>query len=304
MFERIVTMTLPDGRRCRLYPFHVCIKGVSDAILCRDDEDFDVFVKYIHICAWRKNVLVVVYIVMSNHVHVTILAPDQETADAFAVEIKRMFSMFFAWKYGRNKVLKYVDDSAFYLDTNSYLRNSVAYTLKNSLDAGCKVDQYEWSAYKAVFPSVVPAGLMPVSRLSSREAERIFHTNMDISSTGWKIDDKNRLDPSSACVTSYAEAAFNNDISFFYRALGVTDNAIMAARFMDGPRTRLNDQDFFRLVTDTAERWFSKKVDELSLENKTRLVPYIYHVTKTTPAQIARGLGLEKAMVERLVKPR
>ena len=297
-------MTLPDGRRCRLYPFHVCIKGVSDAILCRDDEDFDVFVKYIHICAWRKNVLVVMYIVMSNHVHVTILAPDQETADAFAVEIKRMFSMFFAWKYGRNKVLKYVDDSAFYLDTNSYLRNSVAYTLKNSLDAGCKVDQYEWSAYKALFPSGPVTGSMPVSRLTSREVERIFHTNTDISETGWKIDDKNRLDPTSACVASYAEAAFNNDISYFCRALGVTDNAVMAARFMDGPRTRLNDQDFFRLLTDTSERWFSKKVDELSLETRTRLVPYIYHVTKTSPAQIARGLGLEKAMVERLVKPR
>lgn len=297
-------MTLPDGHRCRLFPFHVCIKGVSDAILCRDDEDFDVFVKYIHICARRKNVLVVVYIVMSNHVHVTILASDQGTADAFAVEIKRMFSMYFAWKYGRNKVLKYLDASALYLDSNSYLRNSVAYTLKNSLDAGCKVDQYQWSAYRALFPSEPTVGLWPVSRLSTREVEKIFHTNMDISSTGWKIDDKNRLDPASACEAAYAEAAFNNDISYFYRALGVTDNAVMEARFMDGPRTRLNDQDFFRLVSDTAGRWFNRTVDGLSLENKIRLVPYLYHVAKTTPAQIARGLGMEKTMVERLVKQR
>jgi hypothetical protein len=241
---------------------------------------------------------------MSNHVHVTILAPDQVAADAFAIEIKRMFSMFFAWKYGRNKVLKYLDNSAFYLDSNSYLRNSVAYTLKNSLDAGCKVDQYQWSAYRALFPSGPAKGLLPVSRLSSREVEKIFHTNMDISSTGWKIDDKNRLDPASACEASYAEAAFGNDISYFYRALGMTDIAVMDARFMDGPRTRLNVQDFFRLVSDTAGRWFNRTVDELSLENKTRLVPYLYHVAKTTPAQLARGLGLEKTMVERLVKPR
>ena len=302
VFERVVFRTLPNGLRCRLFPFHVCIKGVSDAILCRDDEDFDVFVKYVHICALRKNVVVVVYIVMSNHVHVTILAEDQRSADAYAIEIKRMFSMYFAWKYGRKKILKYVDSSALYLDNNSYLRNSIAYTLRNSLDAGCKVDQYRWSAYRALFPSGQERGLRPVSQLSSREVERIFHTNMDISKTGWKIDRDGRLDPSSACDTLYAEAAFNNDLSYFWRVLGVVDNRAMEAVIVDGPRTRLNDQEFFKVVCDVAERWFKKEADSLSYENKARLVPYLYHAVKTSSGQIARGLGMDKSQVERLLR--
>ena len=153
MFERIVLRTLPDGHFCRLYPFHICLKGLSDLILCREDEDFDVFVKYVFLCARRMNVLVVVYAVMSNHIHVLILAPDQSTADRYCIELKRVFSMYFVRKYGVGKVLKCVDASAIYLDTNSYVRNSIAYTLKNALDAGYKIDEYCWSAYRGIFRS-------------------------------------------------------------------------------------------------------------------------------------------------------
>ena len=304
MFERIVFKTLPDGRLCRLYPFHVCQKGLSSIILCRDDEDFDVFVKYLFLCARRKNVLVVVYTVMSNHIHVLILASDQFSADSYGIEVKRMYSMYFVAKYGVGKVLKHVDCSAIYLDTNTYVRNSITYTLKNSLDAGVKVDQYRWSSYSSLFPTESQRELLPVSRLSTREVERIFHTNMDISSTGWMIDRGGRLDPLSACEASYAEAAFNNDLSFFWRVLGMVDNPAMEARFVDGPRTRLNDQDLFKMVSETSQRWFGKGVDELTRENKARLVPYIYHVVRTTPAQIARGLGMEPSLVEKIVRPR
>lgn len=232
--------------------------------------------------------MVVVYIVMSNHVHVTILAEDQRSADAYAIEIKRMFSMYFAWKYGRKKILKYVDSSA--------------YTLKNSLDAGCKVDQYRWSAYRALFSSGLEKGLLPVSQLSSREVERTFHTNMDISKTGWKIDCNGWLDPSSACDTLYAEAAFNDDLSYFWRVLGIVDNRAVEAIIVDGPRTRLKDQEFYKVVCDVAERWFGKKADDLSYENKVRMVPYLYHAVKTSSGQIARGLGMDKSQVERLLR--
>lgn len=306
MFDRIVYKTLPDGRMARLYPFHVCLKGLSDVILCRDDEDFDVFVKNIHLCALRKNVLVVVYIVMSNHLHVVILAQDQVSADNYALELKRINSMFFTFKYGLNKTLKKVDFSALFLDNNSYLRNSIVYTLKNSLDAGCRVDLYSWSAYRCIFPSPEekPTELWPVSRLSTREVERIFHTNMDISLTGWKIDNNERLDPASVCDTAYAESAFNGDISYFSRLLGTVDAQAMTAKFVDGPRTRLNDQEFFKVLSETSERWYNKTVDDLSMDNKLRLAPYIYHVVRTSPKQIARGLGLDVTLVEKLVLPK
>lgn len=304
MFERVTFKTLPDGSYRRLYPFHVCLQGVSNAILCRDDEDLDAFVKYILLCAWRMNVLVVAYIVMSNHLHVVILAPDQFTANSYANELKRINSMYFTYKYGRSKTLKNIDSSAPYLDTIGYLRNSIAYTFKNALDTGCKVDQYPWSSYKAMFQTEPAKDLWSVSRLSTRDVERIFHTNMDISRIGWKIDNNGRVDPASACVVSYAEEAFNNDLSYFWKVLGMVNVSEMDAKLIDMPRQRINDQDFFKMLSDTSERWFNKSVDELSQDKKIRLVSYVYHSVKTSPSQIARGLGLDIALVERLLKKR
>ena len=91
-FERNPYRELPDGTIAKVYPFHFSLEGLESRILCREDSDYDAFVKIICVCAIRTNVIVVIYTVVSNHVHCIILAPDQETADAFAREVKRMLT--------------------------------------------------------------------------------------------------------------------------------------------------------------------------------------------------------------------
>ena len=81
-FERICFRRLPDGSLRKVFPFHVSLEGMAQLALCRDEEDYDMMVKYTFICARRKNVIVVIYIAMSNHGHATILACSQEDADA------------------------------------------------------------------------------------------------------------------------------------------------------------------------------------------------------------------------------
>ena len=39
--ERSVVRKLPDGSSKRVEPYHVCLKGLETAVLCRDDEDYD-----------------------------------------------------------------------------------------------------------------------------------------------------------------------------------------------------------------------------------------------------------------------
>jgi hypothetical protein len=85
--RRIVTRILPSGEFKSVQPFHVCIKGAETAVHCRDEEDYDVYVKYIALCARRKNVIVIIYAVVSNHCHVAVLAAKQADADAFAQEL-------------------------------------------------------------------------------------------------------------------------------------------------------------------------------------------------------------------------
>ena len=119
--KRFVTRVLPSGETKTVYPFHVCIKGAETAVHCRDDEDYDVYVKYIALCARRKNVLVIIYAVVSNHCHVAVLAARQTDADAFAQELKKMYSQWFRAKYHESKILHRVDAQAILLDNDWYL---------------------------------------------------------------------------------------------------------------------------------------------------------------------------------------
>ena len=88
--KRIVSRVLPDGSIRYVQPYHVCLEGLECAVLCRDDDDYDAFVKIIAVASRRKNVIVVIYTVVSNHSHVTVLASCQEDADAYGEEVKRI----------------------------------------------------------------------------------------------------------------------------------------------------------------------------------------------------------------------
>ena len=84
--KRIVGRLLPSGEFRNVQPFHVSMEGLEDAIICRDDEDYDVLVKYIAICSRRKNVIIIIYAVVSNHCHVAVLAMSQADADSYGLE--------------------------------------------------------------------------------------------------------------------------------------------------------------------------------------------------------------------------
>ena len=79
---KAIVREMPDGSARRVYPFHISLEGLEKAIICRDDQDYDVLVKYIFLCALSKNVRVVTYVVVSNHLHVIVLAEDLEQAKA------------------------------------------------------------------------------------------------------------------------------------------------------------------------------------------------------------------------------
>ena len=81
--ERSVVRKLPDGSVRRVEPYHVCVNGLENAVLCRDAEDYDVMVKTLAVCAWRNKVIIITYNVVSNHSHTAVLSVRQEEAKTF-----------------------------------------------------------------------------------------------------------------------------------------------------------------------------------------------------------------------------
>ena len=303
--KRIVERLLPNGERKQVHPFHVSLEGLENLVLCRDDEDYDAFVKFICLSARRKNVILIIYAVVSNHCHAAILAACQQDADNFASELKKMCSMWFSRKYGKKGVLQKTDVKAIWIDSDWYLRNALAYIPRNALDNGCEIKTYQWSGYSAMFcKSVFPFGTRSVAHLKKREKKLLMHTDDNLSGVSWMIDASGYLIPSSICDYEYLEQAFENDEAFFLKTLGGLNAEEMKYRLVDSPRIMRPDSEFFKEVNDISIRWYKMNVDDLPLQKKLRLIPYLFRTNKTSVNQLARILSIERSTVEHCIHPK
>ena len=302
-FDRIAVRTLPDGSTCKLYPFHISMEGLENAILCRDDEDYDVYVKNIFVCARRKNVIVVMYVVVSNHGHMAILAKNLDDAISFGEEIKKIYSMYFSHKYGRQKILLKTDVNIQLLGDSWYVRNALAYIVRNAMDNLCMVEDYKWSGYRGVFRNGAHLeNCRRVSSLTRREKEALFHTHDNLSDVNWLINKLGELEPASCCDTRYLEDAFDNDHAFFLKIIGTQNMADMDYKLVSGPRSLLPDRELLEKAEDLSKSWFAKTIAEINHEKKIKLITFLYRTSHTTVAQLSRIFGLERATVERIVK--
>lgn len=297
---------LPGGLRVLLYAFHVCLKGLESKILVRDDEDYDVFVKMIFVCAHRLGVQVLIYGVVSNHAHVCLLACDLETAKLFGERLKMMYSRYFRNKYGEEGVLRRVQVSALPIDSDWYLRNVLAYIPRNALDNGARnVSEYRWTGYRAMFcGGKIEDSAVKVCELSKRERERIMHTGDNLDDVPWVLNSRGELEPASCCNWKLFEKAFNNEQAFFLRVLGGVNSAEMKEKLVDAPRNKKQDNDFLKSVSDICQRWFQQTPENLSFEKKVRVIPYIKRVMKTDVAQLARTFELSREQIESILDPK
>ena len=273
--RRVATRELPDGTVRQLHPFHISMEGLKTLVLCQDDADYDAMVKILCVAARRKNVIIVIYAVVSNHCHVAVLAVSQRDADAFGQEVKKMYAMWFNRKYGRKASLRGVDMKAILLDNDWYVRNALAYIPRNALDNGCNVSDYRWSGYRAMFRTENLQGkVLSVAGLNKRERERIMHTGDRLDGVKWMIDDKEELIPDSFCDHLYLEQAFEQDPAYFLKSIGGQNAAEMQNKLIDGPRTMLTDGEYLKLVNETCQRWFQSEITDISYDRSLGKVTF------------------------------
>lgn len=301
-FQRIVTRTLPNGSVAKVYPFHLSLEGLESNLLCRDEEDYDVVEKFMYVTAWKCNVLVVSHVVMSNHGHQCVLAPSMEHVHHMAENLKQRCSMHIASKYGEHNVLLGTSADVQLLDNDWYVRNALAYIPRNVMELGVRPENYPWCSYRALFVNGASAdGVRKVSALSRRAKEALMHTHLDLSRVPWQLDRDGHLVPVTCCDWQYQEAAFGHDQSFFLKTVGALNYAEMEQKLVQNHRLMRPDSAFLLTVDELADRWFQRKPFELTIEQKTRLLPYLYHCYHTTIPQLARCLRIERDEVKRVL---
>lgn len=301
-FERNPYRELPDGTIAKVFPFHLSLEGLETRILCRDEDDYDSVVKILAVCAKRKNVILVTYAVVSNHAHSVFLAASESGASDFGLEVKRMISMYFCRKYHDKAVMAGIDSKAIFIDSDWYLRNAIAYDIRNAMDNGEGIQTYKWTGYRALFrKGRLPDGGTPVRSLSKRDKRTLLRTDDDLSGVGWVLNSDKELEPVTICDWRYAEASFNDDQAFFMKVLGCTNTAEMDQKLVVAPRIRQKDDELLRNINDICQRWFKKEAHDLPIEKKLRVLPYVFRSCRTSTAQLARAFELERAVVEKVI---
>lgn len=301
--KRIVARILPSGETKNVQPFHITMKGLEKAILCRDNEDYGVLIKYIAVCAHRKNVIVIIYAAVSNHCHVAILAASHQNAADFADELKKNYAQWIQIKYSEKHLLKGTDVQAILLDNDWYVRNALAYIPRNALDNGVAVDQYKWSSYQAYFRGADTSRTgLPVNKFTRREQDRIMHTRETLKNVPWLVDAEGNILPESFCDVEYLEQVFNHDPAFWLKIIGSLNSAEMTEKLVEAPGRMRPDSEFYKEVADIAQRWFSSDPGQLTKEKKYRLLPYLWRSRRTSVNQLARVLGLERDEVKKALK--
>lgn len=296
---RIAERVLPDGTRKKVQPFHISMEGMESLVLCRDDEDYDAMVKILCVASRRKNVIIIIYAVVSNHCHVAVLAKRQAEAHEYGQEVKRMYSMWLSRKYDVRRALKLVDVKAILLDNDWYVRNALAYVPRNAMDNGCNVNEYRWSGYRAMFCTPEPG--RPVSALTKRERRSLMHTDDDLSGVAWLLDADNHLTPSSFCDREYLEQAFEHDQTFFMKTVSGSKAAEMKQKLIDSPRQTMTDTDFLNAANAVSEKWFRYPLTMMPLEKKAGLVLYMYRTTRTSIPQLARIFEMSREKVSQII---
>lgn len=296
-----VLRTLPDGSNRMVRPFHISMEGRESFIICRDDDDYDVMVKTIAVGCRRKNVIVIIYVVVSNHFHIAVLAADQAAAYEAAEEVKRVYSMWLHKRYGIAHALDRADVQAIPLETSFHVRNALAYIPRNALDNKCNVNEYLWSGFRAMFCADIPEGCVPVSVLSRRICQDVMHTNMTLKDVQWLLDPDGHLVPRSFCDWQYLEQAFEHDPAYWMRTVGGVNSAQMQEMLIDGPRELKHDAEVRKAADELCVNWFGRSLSDSSLEQRGRLMYYFYRMKKTTVSQMARVFEMGQDRVRRML---
>lgn len=293
----------PNGKSYEMQPYHVCMKGLENVVLFRDEDDYDAMVKIICVCALRKKVRVIIYAVVSNHCHVAILARSPEEAEAFAQEIKRVYSMWFSRKYRERGILHREEIKAIPMETEWHVRNTLAYIPRNALDNQCPIHLYPWSGYRAMFcGKQTDQPYRPVAALTFRERVAIMHTGDKLTDVPWLLDSEEHLIPSSFCDCEYLEQAFAHDAAFFLKTIGELNPSQMHHLLEEMPYQMQSDSDYYKTAGEIAARWFKTEISQLSLNQQTRLVPYLYRSTKTSISQLARVMGVPRERIAQILQ--
>jgi len=162
----------------------ITTEHLEDALWFRDDEDFITGMNYVAIqAALTPEVIVLVFILMSNHVHF-VLYGAREEVEAFVNEFKKRYSVYYSARWGIKKFLKHNGLDIKEIPYNDEApERAIAYVQMNCVAANICLHpgQYPWGTGNCFFnPTARRANVWRPNSISplfkTRLSLRLFRT--------------------------------------------------------------------------------------------------------------------------------
>lgn len=138
--------------------YHLCTEGLKETVMFRDNEDYVTGINYLAVCQIAlnhiapKKIEIIAFCLMSNHLHI-VAKGENAILKKFIISFKRRYSMWLARKYNEHKILHRTAFTIKEIDSTEYLKQVIAYVLRNPIAAGINVSpfQYKWSSASCYF---------------------------------------------------------------------------------------------------------------------------------------------------------
>lgn len=295
-------MDLKDLHREKFY--HVCTNGMEMMVLLKDEEDYKTAWNYIALSAWKTETEIIAFTIMSNHVHEILACRSAFHADKTIKLYKKMLSLYLRKKYGLTKTLHRTADCISLIDTVKYLKNCIAYILRNAVCSRvcAKPEDYKWASHACYFSGNGYKESISVSSMSFSQKRKLLKTGMDLRYCPLRIDENGLITLDSFVRNDIAERAYRNSGKSFLYYLGCCNDAKMEYELTCQPLMNVSDQDMHETVTKyVADRFQGKSISDLTSAEKCSILKSLYFNNKTSIPQMSRILGMPRHLIQRIL---
>lgn len=277
---------------------------LEDALWFRDDDDFATGMNYVAIqAALTPEVMVLVFILMSNHVHFVLYGSRREV-EAFANDFKGRYSKYLNKKYGTKEFLRRnsLNIKELPMEETEALERGMAYVQMNCVAANICLypGQYLWGTGNVFFQADTASGGVHKYRrlgdLSGRERVRLLHSGQALAlPADWLLSDTGYVLPESYVDVKHVEGIFRSAKRMQY-FLNTSSKARKRLESEEENLPAFRDQVILSAIPDLLQSLFQKKTfDGLTNPEKTEALRQIRFRFSAGVHQAARVCGLTYA---------
>lgn len=256
----------------------------------RETADYKAGMNYVAVTAFRTKVMIVAFILMSNHVHFLILGTCQD-AQCFIRLFKQLYGTYYCRKYDtsrfmrRNKV-----DIREILLTDEAPERAVAYVQMNSVAARICLDAsgYRWGTGSCFFNDFRPKW-QQLGDMSLRAQRRLLKTHVTLPQN-WLLSDDGYVLPESYVNIEYVENLFRTPPRMRYFLL----NSSKAKLVAESTAPSFQDSVVLSAAKDLCRTLFHKSCpEELPAPEKAELIRQLNRRLSADIHQLSRVVGLQ-----------